>query len=306
MTGATRATPDWLTRPEVGLCPCGCVGRRRKGDFVEKTIAGSSELVRRTMFADEVAERGGALQRLDPRVKVVSLLVLLVAAATVRREPVLLGLYALTLVLAVSAGLTLRFFLARVWLFVPVFTAIVVAPATLNLVTPGHVVVSLGTWFGTPVGLTQEGLTAALLIVTRVATSVSLAVLLTLTTPWPRLLNALQALHVPQVFVLVTGMGYRYVFSLLGSVDEMYTARRARTVGRESSVKNGRSFVSASAGALFARTYALSEEVHMAMVARGYSLARPTSTREPVRRTDWVSLVFAALLAAIAIGLSRA
>jgi energy-coupling factor transporter transmembrane protein EcfT len=44
----------------------------------------------------------------------------------------------------------------------------------------------------------------------------------------------------------------------------------------------------------------------MAMVARGSSLARPTSTREPVRRSDWVSLVFAALIAAIAIGLSRA
>ena len=106
---------------------------------------------------------------------------------------------------------------------------------------------------------------------TRVATSVSLAVLLTLTTPWPRLLDALQALRVPQVFVLVTGMAYRYVF---------YAARFGRRDVHGSQGADGRprverqeraaSFVSASAGALFARTYALSEEVHMAMVARGY------------------------------------
>ena len=44
------------------------------------------------------------------------------------------------------------------------------------------------------VGLTSQGLRAAGLIVMRVATSISLVVLLTLTTPWTRLLAALRAL----------------------------------------------------------------------------------------------------------------
>ena len=28
--------------PEVGLCPCGCIGKRRKGSFVEKTLGGAA------------------------------------------------------------------------------------------------------------------------------------------------------------------------------------------------------------------------------------------------------------------------
>jgi energy-coupling factor transporter transmembrane protein EcfT len=103
-----------------------------------------------------------------------------------------------------------------------------------------------------------------------VATSVSLVVLLTLTTPWTRLLAALRALGVPRIFILIIGMAYRYVFLLLGTVTEMYEARKARTVSTTRHDGTARRFVAASAGALFGRAGHLSEEVHMAMVARGY------------------------------------
>ena len=53
----------------------------------------------------------------------------------------------------------------RVWLFIPIFTGIIVLPATLNVITPGEVVVPLP--FG--LGLTRQGLTAAAIITIRVA-----------------------------------------------------------------------------------------------------------------------------------------
>ena len=111
----------------------------------------------------------------------------------------------------------------------------------------------LGTWFGHPLGLTEQGLTSVGLIVTRVATSISLVVLLTLTTPWPKLLAALRALSAPRMFILVLGMAYRYLFHLLDSVTDMYTARRSRTVTRDADVTSGRAFVAASAGRSSAR-----------------------------------------------------
>lgn len=44
---ATDATPDWLLHREAALCPCGCIGKRRKGSYVEKTLtAGADVLVR--------------------------------------------------------------------------------------------------------------------------------------------------------------------------------------------------------------------------------------------------------------------
>jgi cobalt/nickel transport system permease protein len=300
-----RSTPDWLTRPEAGLCPCGCVGRRSKASFIDKTIVGTADLTRRTMFSDEVSMRPGLLQQIDPRIKIVSLVALIITTALVRNLAVLVGLYLLTLLLAAGSRLTLPFFVARVWLFVPIFTGFIVLPATLSLITPGRVVVPLGNWFGSPVGLTSQGLMAGALIVTRVATSISLAVLLTLTTPWPRLLRALEALHVPRVFILVTGMAHRYLFLLLGSVTDMYVARKARAVGRETSVKRSRAFVGASAGALFAKTFALSEEVHMAMVARGYTAGSPTSDRARADATDWAFGAAALGVAVTVIGVDR-
>jgi energy-coupling factor transporter transmembrane protein EcfT len=73
------------------------------------------------------------------------------------------------------------------------------------------------------------------------------------------------------MFILVLGMCYRYIFHLLNTVTDMYTARKARTVSRDGDVQTGRAFVSATAGALFGKANALSEEVHMAMISRGYT-----------------------------------
>ncbi|WP_433607040.1 cobalt ECF transporter T component CbiQ [Dactylosporangium sp. CA-139114] len=271
---ASTSAPAWLLQPEVGLCPCGCIGRRRKGSFVGKTLAGASGVLRQAIFSEDVAAARGPLQRLDPRVKLLSMIGLLIAVALVHSLPVLAGAYVATVALAVASGLSLGYFVKRVWLFIPIFTGIVVLPATLSVVTPGDVLLPLWHWHGHTHGVTEQGLHGAGIIIARVATSISLVVLLTLTTPWARLLAALRALGVPKIFVLIIGMAYRYLFLLLDAVDDMYTARKARTLvaddGRRQT-KAGRAFVAAGAGTLFGKAHQLSEEVHQAMTARGYT-----------------------------------
>jgi cobalt/nickel transport system permease protein len=266
----TLPTPTWLLEGEVAMCPCGCIGKRKKGSFLEKTIRGSADLLKQVMFSEDVAAQAGLLQRIDPRAKLVSLFGLLIVAALLRNIPALLALYAVTLVLAAASALPVGFFVKRVWLFIPIFTGIVVLPATLSIITPGHVVLPLWHWHGSPEGFTSAGLASAALVVSRVATSISLVVLMTLTTPWVRLLAALSSIGVPRIFVMIVGMAYRYIFLLLGSVTDMYEARTARTVGAQAHDRRARAFVAASAGALFGKSHQLSEEVHQAMTARGY------------------------------------
>ncbi|HMC79210.1 MAG TPA: cobalt transporter CbiM [Acidimicrobiia bacterium] len=298
----SSATPRWLLEAEVGLCPCGCIGKRRKGSFVEKTLNGGAGVLRQAMFSDDTAARPGLLQRIDPRVKLASLLGLLITAALVRNIPVLVAMYAATLGLAAASRLPVGFFVRRVWLFIPIFTGVVVLPATFSFVTHGHIVVPLGSWFGHRVGLTSQGLHSAGLMVIRVATSISLVVLLTLTTPWTKLLAALRSLFVPRMFILVLGMAYRYLFHLLGSVTDMYTARKARMVGAETDVASGRAFVAAGAGALFGKAQALSEEVHMAMVARGYTGDVRGLSRFRLRAVDGAWSLACLLAAVLVIG----
>ncbi|MFI5915093.1 cobalt ECF transporter T component CbiQ [Dactylosporangium sp. NPDC051541] len=302
MTAPTQ-TPQWLLQPELALCPCGCIGKRRKGSFVGKTLEGASGVLRQAMFSEDIAASKGLLQRLDPRVKLVTMIGLLVAVALVHSLPLLAGAYVATVALAVASGLSLGFFIKRVWLFIPIFTGIVVLPATLSVVTPGAVLLPLWHWHGHVEGITEQGLHGAGIIVARVATSISLVVLLTLTTPWVRLLAALRALGVPKIFVLIIGMAYRYLFLLLDAVDDMYTARKARTLTGDTGkrqVAEGRKFVAAGAGTLFGKAHQLSEEVHQAMTARGYTGNARTLTGFRLRGAD-VLWTVAALAFAVAL-----
>jgi cobalt/nickel transport system permease protein len=308
MTGSvaprsSTLTPKWLVQGEMALCPCGCIGKRKKGSFVEKTLSGATNVMRQAMFGEDVAAQNGLLQRLDPRVKVVSLVALLLTAALVRNIPVLIAIYVATVILAAASRLPVGFFVKRVWLFIPIFTGIIAIPAMFSFITPGTIVLPLWTWNGHPVGITEQGLATAGLLVMRVACSVSIVVLITLTTPWTKLLAGLRALFVPKIFILIIGMAYRYIFLLLNSVTDMYTARKARAVGNPSSdVKEGRRFVTATAGALFGKAHALSEEVHMAMVSRGYSGDAKTLQPPAIHATDVVFVVAVVLFAVLTLG----
>ncbi len=295
------SAPKWLLTRDVALCPCGCIGKRRKGSYIEKTLTNGADLLRQVMFSDDTSAQHGLLQRIDPRVKIVTLFGLLLFGASLHTVTALIVLYAATLVLASGSALPIGFFIKRVWLFVPIFTGIVLIPATLSVVTGGDVIVTLWHWHGAAEGITRQGLMSALLVVARVASSISVVVLLTLTTPWTRLLAALRTLGVPRMFILIIGMAYRYLFLLLATVTDMYQARKARTVGAEKHDKHARRFVFATAGAMLGKAMAMSEEVHQAMVARGYRgdvkvLAHPRPSRSDLYFAIAVAVFGVALL----------
>ncbi len=272
--------PEWLLRnQEVGLCGCYTVGRRRRQGFLEKTLHEVNEVAGRSLFSEEMANQPGLLQKRDPRAKLVGTLALLLAASLSHRIEVILGLYGLLLWLAVLSRVPLKLFVKRVWMTVPLFTGIVVLPAVLNIVTPGEpllVIANLERPNLGPISLpaslavTRQGVLGAAMVVARVGVSVSAMLLLTLTTRWADLLKALRTLLVPKIFIVVLAMTYRYIFLLLSVVEDMFTARRSRQVGRKPTTKEGQHFVASAAATLLGKSYALSQEVYSAMVSRGF------------------------------------
>jgi cobalt/nickel transport system permease protein len=85
----------------------------------------------------------------------------------------------------------------------------------------------------------------------------------------------------------------------------MYTARQARTVGTDTDVASGRRFVAASAGALFGKAHALSEEVYMAMLARGYTGDPRVMRPSRLRWLDGAWALGCIAVAVLALGLDR-
>ncbi len=275
------SAPQWLLKgQEIGLCGCYTVGRKRREGFLEKTVREARELAARTVFSEEMAKLPGLLQRRDPRLKLIAVLALLLVASLSRRIEVILALYVLVLLVAALSKVPVFFFVKRVWLTVPLFTGIVVLPAIFNVVTPGDPLLVLFPMGNARIGpvtlpdaltVTRQGLLGGATLVARVGVSVSAVLLLTLTTRWADLLKALRVLLVPRAFIVVLAMTYRYIFLLLSTAEEMFTARKSRQVGRKPTTSEGQRFVASAAATLLGKSHALSQEVYSAMVSRGFN-----------------------------------
>jgi cobalt/nickel transport system permease protein len=267
-------------------------GRRVRRGVIEKTLANLAQALEQSLFAENIARQPGLLQALDPRVKMISILALLIAVGLSRSLLVLLGLYGVTLVLAWRSAVPMGFFVKRVWLFMPFFTGLIALPAFF--VTPGPPLLAL------PLGLviTRTGALTALFLLLRVSTSVSLGVLLMLTTAWPTLLKALSVLRVPEGFILILGMTYRYIYLLLRTAEDMFLSRKSRVAGHMSSAEERR-VLAASAGTLLNKSLHLSGEVYLAMQSRGYCGQAHTLDTVRMRALDWA---WGMVIAGVAVG----
>jgi cobalt/nickel transport system permease protein len=268
----------------------------RRG-FLEKTAAQVTVALKETLVYEELATQPGLLQGLDPRAKVVALVLLILAVAMSTQLEALVGLYLLTLLLAWFSRMPLLPFVRRVWVFMPFFTAAIALPALF--LTPGDPWITLLTRPFTLV-ITVQGARTALTLILRVAASVSLAILVVATTRWPALLKALRSLRLPQTLVLILSMTRRYIFLLLQKVEDMLLARRSRMLGRLPSAE-GRRMAAGMAGALVARSYQMSQEVHLAMEARGFRGEVRLADEFRWRVRDTLALLATLLLGGLAV-----
>ncbi len=269
------------------------------GNFVERTLGGLTLKMERALEAEELARADGLLQRLDPRVKVLGLLSLVLAVALARNFKAILCVFVVALALAYASRVPLRTLAVRVWLSALLFTGLIALPAIF--ITPGEVAyqVPLLAW---PV--TWQGLKAAGLLLTRVETTVTLSLLLVLCTPWSRVLKALSVLGVPSVFIVILGMTYRYIFLLLQVAREMFEARRSRLLGTLDAPQRRR-LAAASAGVLLGKTFQVSNEVYLAMQSRGFRGEVHTLDELRLQTRDWAWLAALIAAAVVAVWLGR-
>lgn len=274
--------------------------------FFEKTLNDITGTLEQTLFAEELARRKGLLQSLDPRAKLIGALALLIAISMSQNLAVILALYLLTLPMAYASHVPMGFYLKRVWVFMPFFTGVVALPALFSPFSPGAPVITLIDLASPKIylSITLPGIIAAAFLLLRVGASVSIAVLLILTTRWTTLLKALRVLRVPQAFVLILGMTYRYIYMLLHAANNMFLARQSRVVGRVSSADN-RQWLGASVGTLFAKSYELSDDVYLAMQSRGFRGEAQLVEAMTWRVIDWVWLAVFIAVAVSAVWLGR-
>ncbi len=254
--------------------------------WLEQTVGGITASVEHAVFTEQHARQRGFLQDRDPRAKLGMFLVVLLAASLTGSLAVLAGLHLVVLGTAHASGVPARYFVRRVWLGIPLFAGLVTLPALFLVPGPRLVDLPIGPLH---VALSVPGIASSVTLVARVGVDVSLAVLLVLTTPWADILKSLRALGVPQVFVLVLSMTYRYIFLFLHTANGVLLARRSRTVGRTSGSEQRR-WIGGTLGSLVGRAFRLSNEVYAAMLARGFGGEIRVYSAYRMRAMDWVSL----------------
>jgi cobalt/nickel transport system permease protein len=218
------------------------------------------------------------LHRLDPRAKIAALFVLLVVLTTTRRGLALeaAGLFVLLLLVLKAARLPVLSALARAAVVLPFAAAFAVISWLAGDPTRGFTL------------LTKTYLSAIAVLV------------LVSTTPLPLLLRGVEKTGVPRFLVTVAQFLYRYLFVISEEAQHMAKAAASRGVSLRRIGGSAARF-QAAAGALavlFAKSYGRAEQVHRAMLARGFQ-----GHIEPLEHTHFgwkdVAFIAAATLACI-------
>jgi cobalt/nickel transport system permease protein len=282
--------------------------------FLDKTLLAAAQVTEQSLLSEVFARRPGLLQVLDVRVKLVSFLCLIVLVSVFHAPQTIWMAYGFCLVLAFISNVPLWFFIKRVWLFVPLFSAAIVLPAILNIITPGESVFILGKFSRSYVwgpytipaelAVTRQGLLGALMLVSRVSASVSLAVLLTLTTKWAEIFSGLRSLFVPRIFVVTLGMTERYLFVLLRLIQDMYRGRMSRTA-RPFAPAVERNWTASRIGVTFKKTVEMGDDVYKAMLSRGFHGEFRTVNRFRITAIDYAWMLTVSAVAALLLLLDR-
>jgi cobalt/nickel transport system permease protein len=227
-------------------------------DFT-RTTREISGLLRDFLAVEEFASRNGFLQAVNQKVKLVGIFLLIALAISTQNLLYFFYLLLFSLLMVYLSKIPMRTYLLRFG-FIPLFAFIIVLPWIFMM--PGHGILS---FFG--IKITREGIVYVVTFGLRVTACVSCITLILFTTRVSDLLNTLRALKIPETFVEIIGITYRYLFSLLSELQRMFLGRESRTASKISLWRTG----SKIAANFMLRTLSKGEEVHKAMRARGYN-----------------------------------
>ena len=267
--------------------------------FLELTLHGLTRAVSIALLSEQVATQPGLLQQLDPRVRVIGLLTLVVSVIICRRLEAIAYLLLIAIAIAVTSRVSLTSLAKRVWLVILGFSGLIALPALF--LTPGE---PLFTAPALRLSISVQGVRTAVLLVLRVETAATLTTVLVLCTAWTHILKALRSLHLPAEIVTMLAMTHRYVFLLIETANQMFESRQSRTVGALSGSEQ-RKMAARTAGVLLSKSIELSQEVYLAMLSRGFRGEVRLLTDFRLKPRDYVALTAFIFTSCLAVWIGR-
>jgi cobalt/nickel transport system permease protein len=276
--------------------------------FLEKGIHHLADLIKTGHLQWETAAKDDFLQKLDGRVKVLFLLFYVVIVSLKREIAVQVVIGVFVFVLASISRLNIIALYKRVLFWGFIFGFLVALPSAFNVITPGEILLPMlhlsknyNLWiYRIPkeIGITQQGVDGVLMLTSRVMNSLALSLLVSYTTPFPEIIRALRLLKVPDSFLIIVTLSYKYIFIFAKTVEDMHLAKKSRLAGPVSNAE-ARRWIAGRFAFLFKKTQLRCEEIFKAMVGRGFSDNVRLYGFRRLSLQDWFTGVVLSLIGAL-------
>jgi len=243
---------------------------------------------------DRYADLDSPVHRIEPRTKIISFGILIVAAVFAVNIPSSLFFLALAALILLASRLPLRFIVRRTRVIaVFVIPIIVLMPLTV----PGTPIFSIG-----PLLVSEEGLSLGLLIAIRSVAAILLVITLLGTQRFDTTLKALSLLYVPGIIVQMLLFTYRYIYVMIDEFLRIWSSMRSKGYRFRFS-RHGLAMIGNLIGMLLVKSYERAERVYLAMIAKGYTGKPISFSSFKVTMPDcFFCAIVVALTAAVYIG----
>ena len=272
--------PSFLLSPEPRLQPYSNWKSKRRLPFIDRTLKKLSGFIQTGYQQMETARIHGLLQGIDSRIKMIFLICFVIQANALKYIPAQVWLFIFLLIISSGSRLNLFQLYKKVLLFSFFFGFLVIAPASVNLITHGRIVFTI-IHLGSPkqlwiyhipseIGFTYEGLMLVARLYMKVFNSITITLLIFSTTPFDETIKALKIFRVPDIFLLILTMTYKFVFILAQTILETYFALKLRWWSKLKRSETNR-IVASRVNYTFRKAWHKYDEVFRAMVARGFT-----------------------------------
>ncbi len=234
-------------------------------------------------FLDKYSDLHSPVHSLDPRIKVVAVITfMLLVVSTPATAFWSFAVYLLSIFLLVFlSGVPVLYVLKRSLVVVPFVLMVSIFLPFMPDQTGGSI--SLGF---SSISVSYRGLLIFWNVMAKGYIGVVTIILLSSTTPFPRLLQSLISLRFPQVFIVLLGFTYRYIFVLIDEAMRMKRARDSRMFGGRWLWHAG--VVGNMIGTLFLRSFERGERIFAAMLSRGFDGTYALAENYRIRSIDFI------------------
>lgn len=269
-----------------------------KMPFIEKGIHHVADVIRTGYIQWETASKDNFFQRIDARVKVLFLLfyVIIVSLKKDILSEVLIG--AFVFILTLISRLNIFSLYKRVLFFGFIFGFLIALPSAFNVITRGEIIFPIlhlsrpysFLIYRVPeeIGFTREGVFGVVMLTSRVMNSLALSFFVLYTTPFPEIIKALKVLKVPDGFLMIITLSYKYMFIFAKTVEDMHLAKKSRLAGQVSNAE-ARRWIAGRIAFMFKKTRLRCEEIFKAMLGRGFSEDIRIYGVRKLQASDWTT-----------------